>query len=109
LVTDIDKNGINDYFYWRYSQGEYGGIINPLTDVIIHINNQRISTNVLSTTEGSLPGYPYEWCILEEGDDDVLIGLSQYGRHDYEYMTIFKVNPDGRIEYLQNWDEIDYW
>jgi Leucine-rich repeat (LRR) protein len=102
LVTDIDKNGINDYFYWRFSRGEYSGVINPLTDIIIYINNQRINTDVINTTEGSLLSRPYEWCILEEGDDDVLIGFVQYGRHQYEYITIFKVNPNGKIEYLQN-------
>jgi hypothetical protein len=109
LTTDIDKNGIKDYFYWRFSSDTHRRYINPNTDVIIYINGIRIGANVLSTTERYYDGHPYEWCRFEEGDDDVLIGLSQYGRHDYEYMHIFKVNPNGRIEYLQNWDEIDYW
>ena len=46
LITDIDKNGINDYFHFRFSGW---GTINPSTDVIIYINNQRISTNVLGS------------------------------------------------------------
>jgi hypothetical protein len=109
LVTDIDKSGTKDYFYYRYSNGEYGHIINPLTDILIYINNQRISTNVLNTADRYLGDRPFERCIFEEGDDDVLIGLSQEGRHGYEYMHIFKVTSDGGIEFVSNWNEIDYW
>jgi hypothetical protein len=106
LITDIDKNGIKDYFYLRHTSG---WDINPDKDILVYINNKKIDTSILSTTERSLPGYPYEKCIFEAGDGDVLIGLSQYGRHDYEYMHIFKVLPNGKVEYVQNWDEIDYW
>jgi hypothetical protein len=109
LATDIDKNGIKDYFYWRYSTDGHRTFINPNTDVIIYINGIRLGASVLSTTERYYDGHYFEWCRFEEGDDDVLIGLSQYGRHDYEYMHIFKVTPDGGIEYVQNWNEIDYW
>ena len=109
LVTDIDKNGVNDYFYWRYTRDGYRYIINPLTDVIIYINNKRINVDVLIETTRHFADSPYESCRFEEGDDDVLIGLSQYGRHDYEYMNIFKVTGAGKIEYISNWDEIDYW
>jgi chorismate mutase len=110
LVTDIDKNGIKDYFHLHYSPHKY---INPNRDgidkdVIIYINNQRISTDILSTAKRSFDK-PFEGCMFEEGDGEVLIALSQYGRHDYVYMHIFKVLPDGKIEYIKNWDEIDYW
>jgi hypothetical protein len=105
LVTDIDKNGIKDYFHLHFSSHEY---INPDKDVIIYINNQRISTDILSTTKRSF-SWPFEGCMFEEGDGEVLIALSQYGRHQYVYMHIFKVLPDGKIEYIKNWDEIDYW
>jgi len=105
LITDIDKNGVKDYFYLRCSERRY---IDPEKDILVYINNKKIDTSVLSTTERSFDGLFYK-CIFEAGDGDVLIGLSQYGRHDYEYMHIFKVMPNGKIEYVKNWDEIDYW
>jgi hypothetical protein len=107
LVTDIDKNGINDYFYWRFSTGRRGaglGTFDPLSDVIIYINNQRIGTSALTILERN-----FEWCTFEEGDDYVLVGLIFWGKHDYEYMHIFKVIDDGKIEYMKEWREIDYW
>jgi hypothetical protein len=108
LETDIDKNGIKDYFYFRYSAGFGWGYIEPSKDVFIYINGQRVNTNILSDTERSF-NKPFDWCIFEEHDGYVLIGLNQYGRHDYVYQHVFKVTPDGNIEYLYNWDEIDYW
>jgi Leucine-rich repeat (LRR) protein len=107
-VTDIGKNGINDYFYFRFSANLGRHYIEPYKDVIIYINGQRINTNVLSKSERSLDGH-FEWCRFEEHDDYVLVGLSQYGRHQYEYMHIFKVQSDGSIEYITDWNEIDYW
>jgi len=106
LASDIDKNGVKDYFYFRFSQGRY---IEPNKDVIIYINGRRINTNVLSESKRYFDERGFEWCEFEENDGCVLIGLTQYGRHQYEYMHIFKVTPDGRIEFITNWNEIDYW
>jgi hypothetical protein len=107
LITDIDKNGIKDYFFLiQTTETRY---IDPDKDIIIYINDQKIDTSVLSTTERTFESKLFESCIFEEGDGDVLIGLMQYGRHQYEYWHIFKVLPNGKIEYVKNWDEIDYW
>jgi hypothetical protein len=109
LVTDIDKNGINDYFHFRTSEN---GTINPITDIVIYINNQRINTDVLNSRR-DIDNRPFEWCIFEEGegenDGNVFVGLVQYGRHSYEYITIYKVMSDGRIKYVKDWNERDYW
>jgi len=94
LITDIDKNGIKDYFYLRYSESRN---IEPDKDISIYINDKKIDTSVLSTTERYLERRPYEWGTFEEGDGYVLIRLSQYGREDYEYRHIFKVLPNGKI------------
>jgi hypothetical protein len=111
FVTDIDKNGIKDYFYFRFSKNPDSSwsYIEPGKDVIIYINGQRINTNVLSESKGKLDSVPFEWCTFEEDDGCVLIGLTQYGRHQYEYISIFKVTPDGKIEYMRNWNERDFW
>jgi len=103
--TDIDKNGVHDYFYFRASGRR---TINPHTDVIIYINNQRINTSVLESKR-YFDDRPFEWCTFGENDGYVLVGLSQEGRHGYEYMTVYKVMPNGRIEYVADLNEIDYW
>jgi hypothetical protein len=110
FVTDIDKNGVKDFFYFRFSENYHGGhYIEPDKDVIIYVNGQRINTNVLSESERYLDKRRFEWCEFEEDEGCVLVGLTQYGRHQYEYMHIFKVTPDGKIEFITNWNEIDYW
>jgi len=109
LAADIDKNGVKDYFYFRLSRDSGISYIEPKTDVFIYINGRRINTNVLSESERYFEERGFEWCEFEEDDGCVLIGLTQYGRHDYEYLHIFKVTPDGKIAFITNWNEIDYW
>jgi hypothetical protein len=51
LITDIDKNGINDYFSYRlsysYNDTDFGTVYN-LSDIKIYINNEKISTEKLN-------------------------------------------------------------
>jgi hypothetical protein len=108
FITDMDKNGIKDYFYYRYSSSGGWGKVNttifyPKTDLIIYINNQRIDTSIFSESEW------FNYVIFEEEDDHVLMGLSEEGRHGYQFMQIYKVTSDGKIEHLADWDERDYW
>jgi hypothetical protein len=101
LITDIDNNGINDYFYFRFSGRLYGGDwgeVKPGTDVIIYINNEIIGTNVLSIKEGKRS--PYEYCEFGEYDGYVLIGLIFPERHQSEDKDVFRVTANGRIEYI---------
>ncbi|MDR2941681.1 MAG: SH3 domain-containing protein [Treponema sp.] len=108
--TDIDKNGVKDYFYFRFSTAGYGvSKIEPNDDVFIYINRRKINTNVLSETKRYFEERPFDWCRFEDDDGCVLVGLIQEGRHQYEYQHIFKVTPDGKIEFVTNWNEIDYW
>ena len=96
--TDIDKNGVHDYFYFRASRRR---TINPHTDVIIYINNQRISTNVLGS-EPDLVGKDFESCIFEENDGYVLIWLYTELNDREGYGGIYKVMPDGKIESIRH-------
>jgi hypothetical protein len=91
FVTDIDKNGINDYFYYRYSSYL---TINPETDIIIYINNQRINTSALGK-------YEWMWAEFIENDDHVRVVLSEEGGDTGGWKS-YKVTPDGKIEYLTN-------
>jgi hypothetical protein len=104
LVTDIDKNGINDYFFWQYSQDEYGTYkVNPLTDVIIYINNQRIDTSTFSSLAIGI--YNWQWAHFEEKDDYVLVEFRMEGG-DTSLVDLYKVISDGIIEHV-NYE--DYW
>jgi hypothetical protein len=96
LITDIDKNGINDYFHFRTS----GQTVNPHTDVIIYINNQRISTNVLGS-EPDLVGKYCETCNVWESDGYVQIWLYRELSDRGGYGGTYKVMPDGKIESIR--------
>lgn len=108
FAIDFDKNGIKDYFYYRFSSTGGGGKINPNTvipntDIMIYINNKKIELSVPTKEDY------YNWVKFEEYENSILMGLSQEGRHGFEYMQIFKVTPDGKIEYLNDWNERDGW
>jgi hypothetical protein len=106
LVTDIDENGINDYFYVRYSHSPgYETLFYPETDdVVIYINNHRIGTDFLRDR------FKYGlWvsCEFTDRDGYVLICLEQSGGdHRPWYKHYLKVTSDGKIEYLRREPEI---
>ena len=65
LVFDIDKNGIDDFVYFRFSNtiGQ-NNIIDSYSDIIIYVNNQKIST---SNMYRDVPENHYwMWCELDQ-------------------------------------------
>jgi hypothetical protein len=112
LVTDIAKNGVKDYFHVRASNElGYSTTIDTRTDVVIYVNNRRINTNILRE-EGSdgryNRHYQFVWCVFEDIGDYVFIGLISYGRHESTYVTGYKIDGDGNIEYF-NSGSLDPW
>jgi hypothetical protein len=102
FVTDIDNNGINDYFYFRYSFIAENRVNPPLGDVVIYINNQGISTTVLKTTRVRYGGV-YQKCKFTEREGYVLINLLQSGGDNFsDYINYFKITSDGIITYIGN-------
>jgi hypothetical protein len=101
FVTDIDRNGINDYFYYRHSwRGHI--IINPHNDdLVIYINNQKISSTILKTVYRDDLYFSISFCRFTERDGYVAIELETWGHDHYGGVHYyFKVTPDGRIEYI---------
>jgi hypothetical protein len=99
FITDIDKNGINDYFYYRYSSRSGPTVFfYPFRDVIIYINNKKINTNIMSKNKEFFNGN----CKFEEKDGYVLVRLDGYARDD-EYNYWYKILPNGIIEYIDKW------
>jgi len=115
LLTDIDNNGIIDSLHFRYSRPERWNNFNSHTDVIIYINNQRINTSTLNEWSFDTHRRPFSPIretdqhhfvqgIFEEKDDHVLIILRNFGRHDYEWTTVYKINALGEISFFE-WTE----
>lgn len=124
LITDIDNNGINDYFHFRktlirINVSPYGrewkfSDINAHTDIIIYINNQRINTNMmykysfdshnrksfLTRTNEHL----FDWCEFIKENNGILTRLQAFGRHDYEWTTVYKIDRNGEINFYE-WTE----
>jgi hypothetical protein len=94
FLTDIDKNGINDYFYCRISSNAYGveswSHIRPNTDIIIYINNKRIRTN-------TLPNSNAEFFVFKEEAGYVFLNLHY---SDSRIIDSYKISSNGRIEYI---------
>ena len=102
LVFDIDKNGTVDYFYCRIRDVvHYMGIIDVPQDIIIYINNKKISTDKL---------YPSRTiqCDFNRDGDKVLINIvdSDSPEDKVEY-NIFEVNKKGEIKFIKRVSE-DY-
>jgi hypothetical protein len=109
LVTDIDKNGINDYFYIRCFQENYWhkrypeskialpyNCFIPNRDLIIYINNKRIGIKIWIPERHVSDGF------LLEYDDHVVIELHTY----YTNITsidFYKVKNDGSIVKGKGW------
>ena len=101
LVFDIDRNGVNDYFYYRISDNEYlYPVVNGLYDVIIYINNRRITTQDINIRTPR--GIHQTWmsCNFETTENNtVLIKMIIAGTGE-ELIDIFEVNSAGQIRLI---------
>ena len=96
LVVDMDKNGVMDYFYCRLRDVQYYiSIIDVQQDIIIYINNKKISTEKL---------YPQKstGCEFEIVGDKVHITVrdSSSDENKLEY-NLFEVNKNGEIKFIK--------
>jgi hypothetical protein len=96
LITDIDKNGINDYFYVRFSSDLFDKIHLSTDDIVIYINNQRINTDFLYEQPSSEKATVFWRCEFVEIDDCVIIDLETYGADHRPYYNYYlKVTSEG--------------
>jgi hypothetical protein len=114
LITDIDSNGKNDYFYlrcYRYMHPDrrtrrsspYDRFLSN-RDLVIYINNRRIETNVIRGAEG----YLIDRCKFLNFRDYVLIQLTNYS-WDSKHTNFYKVNSDGSIEHIGGFGHSGFW
>jgi len=109
LITDIDNNGIKDFFSYRSRAFYYSGQ-EVHRDIFIYINNQRINTAMLNTYSSNyeLSDPCFGWCEFEEKDDHVIMKLSLWGNlsrdeKDYAFYNIYRINSNGTIEFV-DWE-----
>jgi hypothetical protein len=121
VITDIDGNGINDYFYYRLSYSWDGvdyGNVNNLTDIKIYINNKRVSTEKMNRGwvgqigHSILPpiqendinrplkiGYDFRECTIKNYNKYIIMELLTSAKcwvNTFRY----KIYPDGNIRII---------
>ena len=103
LKIDIDENGINDFFHFRYERlQEFQGIINAVNDIYIYINDNRISTKELQPDQAM-------YCNFEYNGIDVILKLRDHGKIEYiendSYVIVnyytFRINKNGEIIFME--------
>jgi hypothetical protein len=109
LITDIDNNGIKDFFSYR-SRGYYYSGQDVHRDIFIYINNQRLNTSKLNTysSDYKISEPDFGWCEFEEQSNHVIMKLSLWGNltkdgKDFAFKNIYKINSNGTIEFV-DWE-----
>jgi hypothetical protein len=118
LVYDIDNNGVNDYFHYRFSgiSGRTAGfknITNGFSDVFVYINSKKISLELGGNYQfldeyNDINRYIYIWdsCTFFEAKKDseytsfdgVIIDL--YNRSE-SFIVIYGIDPNGFQQILR--------
>ena len=107
FITDIDNNGIKDYFYVRYSS--YNSIYPLNDDIVIYINNERINITTLKTIAHNIYYHRFDECDFFKGSNGngainyvIIVFKSDGGDHGKWRRYYFQVTMYGRIEYIGN-------
>jgi hypothetical protein len=106
LVFDIDNNGIDDYFHYRISDTYHVfWHIDAQTDIIIYINNEKMSTTAIRNSRGRSS---YMWCTFEKknGKAIIILSSSSAGPGFYTRDT-FEIDKNGRIILLEEFFKED--
>jgi hypothetical protein len=101
-IIDIDKNGINDYFCYRFSRQYYDYRLNPAVDIKILINNNEVSVDEF--TRGDDGFYN---CFIIDRQNYVLIKLAVYRKYHVDHL-MYKVYPDGEIQFIEVLEQTEY-
>jgi hypothetical protein len=65
LVFDIDRNGIEDYIFFRFSKSiDSHDIIDSYQDLFIYLNNERLST--LNVYRDNPENHYWVWCNITQ-------------------------------------------
>jgi hypothetical protein len=108
LIHDIDNNGIDDYFHFRVSaiQGPHYYYVNAMDDVVIYLNNVKISTEdiyVVNTT-GEMKRV-WGTAYFEATENNTVLITMYTGMEDYICKDIFEMDSTGKIELIEQFYE----
>jgi hypothetical protein len=100
FIFDIDNNGINDFFQYRFSLVAANYHFYSNKDVVIYINNSKVNTDNLKKNESDVGtlDYGYTGCKVNIENDCLIIVLGEYSLiSSIEYY--FQMDKRGNIEY----------
>ena len=114
LITDIDRNGTNDFLHFRRATEVVYNIqslahsysisfIDSYNDIFIYLNNQQLNTSVLNRyyRNNISDEHLFDWCEFKEESDHIKIILYNLGRDDYLWATVYKLMCDGTITFYE--------
>jgi len=103
IIFDIDNNGINDYFQYRIAQRAANTHFNADRDVVIYINNIKISVDNLhkQNLNNNYGPYSYTHCRAEFRDGNLFIELSGNSIVSTDTYN-FRMDKNGNIEFIDN-------
>jgi len=100
FVFDIDGNGINDYFHYRYSDVEhvfYG--FDTVKDFFIYINNER-KMIIMENPNGSTFWWNID-CIFEKGRNKAVVKFIN-SSPIFQSTWIYEIDKNGTIKYIES-------
>jgi hypothetical protein len=112
FIYDIDKNGVDDYFQYRYSKIENNeAFINLNNDIFIHINNRQIKTNFIDVGEPVMfrddIRNPSTWTecyiynAMDRGNKPAEGVMFFFGRYPGLINLSFLINHLGKIKFYE--------
>jgi uncharacterized protein YgiM (DUF1202 family) len=101
VIADIDKNGVNDYVCYRFSEQWNSRVYVP-TDIKIIINNKAVSIQELTVRhEGRILGCE----LIARNNYFIIILKEMYRIGSY----VYKLYPEGDIQFIERVPDDEYY
>jgi hypothetical protein len=108
LIYDIDNNGIDDYFYYRVSaiQGPHFYYVNAMNDVIIYLNNEKISTEDIYVIN-SIGEKKRIWgtASFKVTENNTVLIIMFFGDEDGYVRDTFEMDSTGKIVLIEQYSK----
>ena len=101
FIVDIDNNGINDFFQYSISSAMANWYIDTRKDIIIFINNKKISTEQLNIGRNA-NGFllcNFNFCRFKQANGEIIITLTNGSPVSVENYN-FSINGLGNISFV---------
>jgi hypothetical protein len=108
LIYDIDNNGIDDYFHFRVSKIEGPNFysVNAMDDVIIYLNNKKISTeNIYVISARGTKARIWGSASFEITANNTVLIIMYTSVHGFVQKDTFEMNAAGKIVLIDQFYE----